>query len=226
MGLINFTPITDGTTADAADVNSPLTTIYNEFNGNISNANIASNAAIAGSKLADDSVTAAKLDSDAIGHGYLEIARTTLGSNGDTITVSSIPARKYIKVVAFFTATGGNVTANLTFNGDTGNTYARRQSVNGGTDATVTSQSSIGLSSAATDPNYYYMDFANLATQEKVVDIERISRGTAGAGNAPDRIKIIGKWANTSNQVTSMTLTNAGTGDFASGSEIVVFGTD
>lgn len=54
MGLINVTNITDGTTADAADVNSQVNTIVSEFNGNIENANIKSGAAIATSKLATD----------------------------------------------------------------------------------------------------------------------------------------------------------------------------
>lgn len=56
MGTISFTPITDGSTATASQVNSPLSTIYNDYNGNITDANIASGAAIAGSKLAIQSV--------------------------------------------------------------------------------------------------------------------------------------------------------------------------
>jgi|ERR1044071_4626391 hypothetical protein len=54
MGIISVSLPTDGTTADDADVNTPLTTIVNEFNGNIDNANIKSGAAIAGSKIASD----------------------------------------------------------------------------------------------------------------------------------------------------------------------------
>lgn len=40
MSLINFTEITDGNTAQASDVNTPLNTIYDEFNGNIDQNNI------------------------------------------------------------------------------------------------------------------------------------------------------------------------------------------
>jgi hypothetical protein len=61
MGTVSFTPVSDGTTGDAADVNTPLTTIYNEFNGNIDNNNIKTTAAIDGSKLANSSVSASKL---------------------------------------------------------------------------------------------------------------------------------------------------------------------
>ena len=61
MGTVNITTPSDGETIDAADVATPLNTIVNEINGNLDNANIASSAAISGSKLADDSVTPAKI---------------------------------------------------------------------------------------------------------------------------------------------------------------------
>lgn len=53
MSLISFTPLQDGVTGvNAAATNNPLNTIYDDYNGNITDANIASNAAIATSKLA------------------------------------------------------------------------------------------------------------------------------------------------------------------------------
>lgn len=52
MSLISFSPLQDGVTGvNAAATNTPLSTIYNDYNGNITDANIASGAAIAGSKL-------------------------------------------------------------------------------------------------------------------------------------------------------------------------------
>lgn len=71
MGLISYSNIQDGTTADGADVNTPLNTIYNEFNGNIDSSNIKDNSiinakiydnAISGNKLADGAVTLAKIE--------------------------------------------------------------------------------------------------------------------------------------------------------------------
>ena len=41
MGLISVTNIADGTVIDANDVNSPINTIVNEINGNLSEANMA-----------------------------------------------------------------------------------------------------------------------------------------------------------------------------------------
>ena len=67
MGLINYSSIEDGTTIDAADVNTPLTTIYDAFNGNIDANN-----------LADNAVTNAKL-------GLTVSSQTNAGTAGGTM---------------------------------------------------------------------------------------------------------------------------------------------
>lgn len=52
MGTISVSLPSDGTTADVADYNTPITTIVNAINGNLDNDNISESAAIALSKLA------------------------------------------------------------------------------------------------------------------------------------------------------------------------------
>ncbi len=61
MSNISVSLPADGDTIDASDYNTPITTIVNDYNGNIDNSNIAAAAAIAGSKLADGGITNAKL---------------------------------------------------------------------------------------------------------------------------------------------------------------------
>jgi hypothetical protein len=61
MAVISVSLPSDGQTIDVADYNTPITTIVNEINGNLDNANIKSAAAIAGSKLADNGITTAKI---------------------------------------------------------------------------------------------------------------------------------------------------------------------
>lgn len=56
MGQVNISLPSDGTTADVSDYNTPLTTIVDEINGNLDNSNISASAAIAGSKLASESI--------------------------------------------------------------------------------------------------------------------------------------------------------------------------
>lgn len=61
MGTVSVSLPADGETIDASDYNTPITTIVNAINGNLDNANIATSAAIDGSKLANTSITATKL---------------------------------------------------------------------------------------------------------------------------------------------------------------------
>ena len=59
MGLVSPTQVTDGTGADASDINTPVNELANVINGNIEAANLASNA-VSTAKIADDAVTDAK----------------------------------------------------------------------------------------------------------------------------------------------------------------------
>jgi len=89
LGTISVSLPSDGTTADVADYNTPITTIVTVINGNLDNDNIASAAAIAGSKLADASIANAKLTNQAwstwppswtnftVGNGTLNYAKYT-----------------------------------------------------------------------------------------------------------------------------------------------------
>lgn len=66
MGVITKpTTFTDGTIPTAAQFNGDFDTIYNEFNGNISTANLADNA-VTTSKISNDAVTSAKFADSAI----------------------------------------------------------------------------------------------------------------------------------------------------------------
>jgi hypothetical protein len=66
MGLINRPQsYTAGTPIEASEVNADLDTIYNEFNGSIAAANLATDA-VSTAKIADSAVTTAKIASGAI----------------------------------------------------------------------------------------------------------------------------------------------------------------
>lgn len=90
MGLISTPNIADGTVIDANDVNSPINTIVNEINGNISEANLADGAvatnkladsAVTTAKIADGSITTPKLNNPYIFHAYRGTSTQTLTSN-------------------------------------------------------------------------------------------------------------------------------------------------
>jgi hypothetical protein len=311
LATINVSLPSDGTTAETADYNTPVTTIVSEINGNLDNANIKSNAAISGSKLADASiditakasnfdgwipvsdswsyasattitvptdattkysvgdkiklvqsattkyfdiisvastvltvrgVTTETVANSAISgiyyskvttpQGYTptpfwqELARTTLTGAGDTISVTNIPARKYLHIIVSALATGGTIGVSLRFNNDSGTNYARRISDEGGADATGVSQTGLNIGTTGAWNKLSVTDVINIATSEKLVISHETGVSTAGAGNAPRRQELTGKWANTTDQITRVDAINGGTGDFAIGSEVVVLGHD
>lgn len=187
-----------------------------------------SSGAITAAKIAANVIDQSKIDWAAGNIWWQELGRTNLGAQGDTITISSITARKYLMIICSLYATGGTVNAFVRFNNDSGANYSRRSSDNGGADSTTVSQTGIA-SDAGTIAvgTLILMHVYNVAAQEKIATIAAMNQGTAGAANAPNRTERAGKWANTSSAITRVDVVNtAGTGDYAAGSEVVVLGHD
>lgn len=155
-----------------------------------------------------------------------ELGRTTLGSAGDTITVNSLPSRKFLKVLVSVEATGGNVTVGIRCNNDSGSNYARRLSTNNSAEATAGSQTSLVLGSGFSNVHFAIIDILNIASKEKIIRSDVIQANTAGAGNVPSHDEGFSKWANTSAAISRIDIINGGAGDFAIGSELIVLGHD
>lgn len=178
--------------------------------------------------LADASVTKAKMVFSS-GIWWEELGRNTLTPAGDTISVTGLTAKKYLRVMAYSVPTGGSADHFLRFNNDTAGNYARRVSDNGGADNTGgTGQAGLALDNGSIAvPMISIVDIINVSAQEKLVFSENQNQNTAGAANVPSRRMLRGKWANTSAQITRIDFVNiGGTGDYAIGSEVVVLGHD
>ena len=148
---------------------------------------------------------------------------TTDNQNFDTGTIT---AKKYLWVQCFQTGMSGN--GEVRFNSDSGTNYARRVSANGGTDATVTSETS--AENALVGGTGHLTSFGNMfiinnSAREKFTISNTVYTTSSGAGNAPDRTEQSNKWANTSAQITSIQHTDSGTG-FDTGSYLKVWGHD
>lgn len=179
---------------------------------------------IPASAIPTDSVDDNKLD---LPRWWQEIGRTTLAVTGDTITVSGLPARKYLMIVASLLDTGGTINGFITFNNDSAANYAVRASVNGAADTTGASGSNISLApSTGAFPLLSFSEIVNIQASEKLVTGHSVNRNTAGAANLPERREFVGKWANTAAQITRIDITNGGTGDYAIGSQVVILGHD
>ena len=159
--------------------------------------------------------------------GWVELARTTLGSAGDTISVTSLPDKRYYMILADQRASG-NTNHSFRLNSDSGNNYSQRASPDGGSDNTLTSTSALlGNWGSAVTTNAFHVGYlSNLSANEKLAQIWNVQQKTAGAGNAPSRQEGVGKHAQTSNPINAVSLTNTDSGDYTSGSEVVVLGWD
>lgn len=156
---------------------------------------------------------------------YEELGRTQLGSSGDTISVSSFSARKYLRLQMLLIPSG-SINTNITFNSDTGNNYSYRYSANGASDTSLTSQANIEVHITGTLSNIVVIDVLNIAAQEKLAYWSNTGLGAAGATTAPSRLEGAAKWTNTSAQITTVTLTNDDPGSYDTGSLLTVLGHD
>ena len=168
----------------------------------------------------------ASLQSPSVG-GWVEVGRTTLGSSGDTIDVTSLPDKRYYMVLHNSISTG-NVTSSVRLNGDSGNNYAWRYNDNGGSDGTITSNNAMnaGDRNPPTGGDAWAVSYlANKSGKEKLMYSYGLQRNSAGAGTAPTRGETANKWTGT-NAIDQITSVNQESGDWASGSEMVVLGWD
>lgn len=199
---------------------------------NIKDSKLTTADSVVTANVTNDAITATKIDWASTGADggiwWEEIGRTTLGGAGDTITLSSVPVRKYLCVLISLKATGGTINAGIRFNNDSATNYASRSSANGGADGTSGSVAQAGL--AVTDSaadKYIVINLVNIAAQEKILYASTVESNTSGAANVPGKAEVVGKWANTSAAISRIDVINTtGTGDFAIGSEVVVLGHD
>ena len=159
--------------------------------------------------------------------GWKELARTTLGSAGDNISVGSLADKRYLMFLTYNTATGGDAQQRVRLNSDTGSNYARRNDWDGGGDGTAASQPFMSQNNGAlSTPTFSVGYFANKSDKEKLMISHSIGQNTAGSGTAPNRAESVGKWANTSAAISEVTMYNSEAGSFDTGSECVVLGWD
>ena len=160
---------------------------------------------------------------------WQRLAHVELSSNGN-LSTGTFTAKDNLKVVVWFKPTSAN-TSGMVMNNDTNYNYSNRRSKNGGSDETRTSSDS--LAGIQLNGNYNEGDWSfatsyitNIATKEKLAINEFMTQNTAGAGTAPERVESVGKWTNTSDQITEIDITD-GAGSaltLTTGSYITVFG--
>jgi len=98
--------------------------------------------------IADDQILPAQLTDEA--RWWEELGRTTLGSAGDTITLSGLTAKKYLMIIFNAVASGGTLDTTLRFNNDSGANYAQQHAIDFGASVSSVSATGLALESSTT----------------------------------------------------------------------------
>jgi len=163
---------------------------------------------------------------DSVTAGWKLLGRTSVTS-GDTIDVSSFDSKRYLMVLGSGIGSG-NVALISRFNSDTGNEYLNRYNSNGtGDTASNTATDRMFTNGAGSSPQEFAVFYiANKDDQEKIVITKNVNNPSTGSNNQVQRREAVSKWKNTSNAITTLNVFNSDTGDYASGSEVIVLGYD
>ena len=154
---------------------------------------------------------------------WQRLAHTELSSGASTIDSGTFTAKENLKIIVY-TVGGNSCKQGIQFNSITTSTYAYRYSSNGGSDNASTSQSR-GLiqGNTTTDNAYSETIILNESDKEKLY-ISHSNNCASGAGNAPSRYEIVGKWTESSDSITSIQIISVTGNNFGTGSYITVFG--
>ena len=120
----------------------------------------------------------------AVSGGWKEVGRTTLGSAGDTIDVTSLPDKRYYMVLTDIIASGTVGIRHRLGNSsiDTGSNYAIRSSYNGGADGSWASQDYMYGSAGSTSVGMFNIEYiANKSDKEKLQQNWNLVNSATGA---------------------------------------------
>ena len=152
-------------------------------------------------------------------------ATSTRGSAGE-LTDVTLTAYKFNMFMNHNIDLSANNDIIIQFNNDTSTNYADRFERNG-TENTTTNNGDIRLvpSGGAFD-SFIIGFYVNLAAEEKLAIIFSMQDGGAGAANDPDRDFGVGKWTNTSTQITEADITTTSTATLGTSSNVSFLGSD
>lgn len=149
----------------------------------------------------------------------------TLTGTAALVEITDLTAKKFNLFMSYVIESGGT-TIGYRFNANSNSVYNRRVSLNGGSDSTQVSQSAINGNNGG-NAMFTIMYAISISGEEKLVIAQNCNQGTAGAGNAPSRMEITGKFIPSPDaDITQASVNELGAGDWAIDSNLSALGTD
>ena len=147
----------------------------------------------------------------------------TLTSASSSMDSGTMTASKTNQILIHWDNSGSISSSDFRLNDVSSNSYAHRNSTDGGADSTSVSQNGIDLHRNDI-PAFSVLYMVDISGEEKLL-IESNIHATTGAGNAPSRVELVGKYAVTTSRITQLTDT-ANSNNWAVGSNLSVLGSD
>jgi len=163
-------------------------------------------------------------DTDNDNNNFWEQLASVNGDGSGGFSSGTITAKKYLWVQVWCEPSASSY-MQLRFNSDSGSNYARRASNNGGSDGTGTSESFIQIGATESTPQFFNFFIINNSANEKLVICDAVTQMSTGAGNAPEFRQTVGKWDNTSSQITDIEILPS-TGNLSTSSIMKVWGSN
>ena len=150
----------------------------------------------------------------------------TLGSSGDVMTISDLTSLKFNQFLShhiFVTA----ITNDWTFNNNQNSVYARRGSLNGGTESATGNLTNIKLDLLFASDILTIQYAFSTSGEEKLGIWFQCFGNTAGAGTAPGRTEAVYKFVPSPDaDITRIDVTNIESGSYDTDSNLSALGTD
>ncbi len=157
-----------------------------------------------------------------------ELASVDNGIPVTQLSSGTFTAKKYLWFQLYIPSYSSFPTnLQMFFNSDNSNAnYAARYSKNGGTESIAANQNFMQWVINNIHATFINGFVINNTANEKLLIGHDVERGLNTASNAPARLEVAGKWANTSAQVTNITFQLDNVATFGAGSKIRVWGSD
>lgn len=163
---------------------------------------------------------------------YVLLCQNSLGSSSNSLSCSSFAGKRHLYIEYEVYGVTSTVLLGMQFNSDTATNYSFRKSDNYGADTGAVTRNNVtlnGNSIPAGGTLTGYMHCNNESSHRKLCNGESTQDANAGSGTTVNYSAYSLKWANTSAQITTVTLVRGGlglTGSFNTGSNISVWGYD
>jgi len=150
---------------------------------------------------------------------------TTLGSAGDDMDITDLTAYKFNMFMSH-TISSGAITINANIDNISTSSYALRENTDGTGETTKINQTTLeALLQTSSSDGFIIIYGINIDGEEKLIISNSVRNNTAGAGTAPNRREIVGKYTGSS-QYTRIDFNNPGAGSYDTDSNLSALGTD